>query len=217
MKFLASDLMRGRDTASSEIRLAAEYLASRLSAAGAEPAGDSELRAGRTISSGSRSRSSPRSRTGRASRTRDRADIGSRRVVPLQIGSDVTFFPNGITPGEVEAEVVFAGYGRVNAEENVDDYAGLDVKNRFVLVLAGQPPAKPKDEAKEGDKAAEPAQPKARPRVQGGGGNAGKLDAALKRGAAGPDRDPASPGPTTPARSPRRSRADPCRGSAGRR
>ena len=36
MNFLASDLMRGRDTASPEIRLAAEYLATRLIAAGAD-------------------------------------------------------------------------------------------------------------------------------------------------------------------------------------
>ncbi len=44
-------------------------------------------------------------------------------------------------PGEVEAQVVFAGYGRVNAGQKIDDYEGLDVKNRFVLVYEGQPDA----------------------------------------------------------------------------
>src|SRR5258708_5568323 len=42
MRFLASDLMRGRDTASPEIRMAGEYLGSRLFAAGAEPSGDGD-------------------------------------------------------------------------------------------------------------------------------------------------------------------------------
>ena len=40
LRFLASDLMKGRDTASPETRLAAEYLAGHLFAAGAEPMGD---------------------------------------------------------------------------------------------------------------------------------------------------------------------------------
>src|SRR4051794_25426327 len=38
MRFLASDLMKGRDTASEEIRLAGEYIATRLYSFGAEPA-----------------------------------------------------------------------------------------------------------------------------------------------------------------------------------
>src|SRR5271157_2328938 len=40
LRFLASDLMKGRDTASPETRLAAEYLAAHLFAAGAEAMGD---------------------------------------------------------------------------------------------------------------------------------------------------------------------------------
>src|SRR5437764_701788 len=40
LRFLASDLMKGRDTASPETRLAAEYLAAHLFGAGAEPLGD---------------------------------------------------------------------------------------------------------------------------------------------------------------------------------
>src|SRR5208337_4685544 len=41
-------------------------------------------------------------------------------------------------PGEVEAPVVFAGFGRVDSEQKIDDYAGLNVKNQFVLVYDGQ-------------------------------------------------------------------------------
>lgn len=57
LRFLASDLMKGRDTASPEARVAAEYLAAHLFAAGADPLGDSEAMAAR-ISRASRWRSS---------------------------------------------------------------------------------------------------------------------------------------------------------------
>ena len=103
MKFLASDLMRGRDTASAEIRLAAEYLASRLSAAGAEPSGDSEQGRKTYFQRFPLEVVTP-SLEGTSLSLEILAN-GSKRVVPLQIGSDVTFFPNGLTPGVIEAAI----------------------------------------------------------------------------------------------------------------
>ncbi len=41
--------------------------------------------------------------------------------------------------GEVDADVVFAGYGIRAPEHNHDDYAGVDVKGRVVLVLRKNP------------------------------------------------------------------------------
>jgi hypothetical protein len=41
--------------------------------------------------------------------------------------------------GKAEAEVVFAGYGITAPQQGWDDYAGLDVKGKIVLVLAGFP------------------------------------------------------------------------------
>ena len=43
LRFLASDMMKGRDTASPELRVAGEYLAAHLFGAGAEPLGDQGL------------------------------------------------------------------------------------------------------------------------------------------------------------------------------
>jgi len=183
MKFLASDLMRGRDTASPEIRLAAEYLATRLSAAGAEPSGDVE--AGKTTYF---QRFPLEVITALQEGTSLSLEIdrdGSKRAIPLQLGSDVTFMPTGITPGDVEAPVVFAGYGRSNPAEKVDDYEGIEVKNQFVLVLAGQPPAKPKEGEKAEEKPAEPAKTKGRRGAGFGGANQVKLEPASKRGALG--------------------------------
>lgn len=41
--------------------------------------------------------------------------------------------------GSVEAEVVFAGYGLKLPEKKIDDYAGLDVKDKIVVVLRDLP------------------------------------------------------------------------------
>jgi hypothetical protein len=199
MKFLASDLMRGRDTTSLEIRIAAEYLASRLSAAGAEPAGDADPSGRLTYFQKYPLEVTTASQEGSGLSIEIDRD-GSKRVIPLQLGPDLLFLPTGIAPGEVEAPVVFAGYGRSIPAEKVDDYEGLDVKDRFVLVLAGQPPAKPKEGE---EKAAEKPQPKGR---QGGRNRQGlmahlpKLEPAAKRGALGviviqPSTAAARPGP----------------------
>ena len=64
---------------------------------------------------------------------------GSRRVIPCKLGAEYILYPHGILPGEFEAPVVFAGYGRVNPEKKINDYENLDVKNQFVLVYDGQP------------------------------------------------------------------------------
>ena len=48
--------------------------------------------------------------------------------------------PHGGAPsGEVTGEVVFVGYGLSMPERGRDDYAGVDVQDRIVLVLEGAP------------------------------------------------------------------------------
>jgi hypothetical protein len=137
LRFLASDLMRGRDTASPEVRLAGEYLAAHLFGAGAEPLGDQGPN-GR----GYFQRFPLEVVTAREEGT-DLSVIvalnGSRRVVPCKLGTDFVVFPRGIAAGEIEAPIVFAGFGRVDPGQKIDDYAGLDVKNRFALVYDGRP------------------------------------------------------------------------------
>jgi Peptidase family M28 len=140
MKFLASDLMRGRDTASHEARIAAEYLASRLSAAGAQPAGDSG-RDGKTYFQRFPLEIVTPEREG-TSVTILLQQNGSKRVVPCQLGVDVTFSPWGLAVGEIEAPVVFVGFGEVDAAKHIDDYDGLDLKGRFALAFSGQRPGK---------------------------------------------------------------------------
>ena len=139
LRFLASDMMKGRDTASSELRVAGEYLAAHLFGAGAEPLGDQGLGPRTFFQRFPLEVVTPREEGTELSLILELN--GSRRVVPCKLGTDFVLFPRGIVPGEIEAPIVFAGYGRVDADKKIDDYAGLDVKNRFVLVYSGQPGA----------------------------------------------------------------------------
>ena len=131
MRFLASDLMRGRDTASPEIRLAAEYLASRLYAAGAEPFGEPEAGGKSYFQLFPLELVTPKAEGTSLSITIERD--GAKQVIPCALGADFTFFPRGVAPGEVEAPVVFAGRDG-GTEQEMKDFAAIDVKNRFVMV-----------------------------------------------------------------------------------
>ncbi|NIM15024.1 MAG: M20/M25/M40 family metallo-hydrolase [Candidatus Aminicenantes bacterium] len=44
--------------------------------------------------------------------------------------------------GDVKGEIVFAGYGMTAPEFGVDDYKGIDVKGKIVMVIKGVPKAK---------------------------------------------------------------------------
>ena len=56
----------------------------------------------------------------------------------LRVGTDWT--PHGGSLAEeVKGEVVFVGYGVVVADRGYDDWAGVDVRNKVVLVLDGGP------------------------------------------------------------------------------
>src|SRR5262249_1608112 len=46
----------------------------------------------------------------------------------------------GAVPAEsIEAPLVFAGYGLTVPEMNFDDFAGLDVRGKIIVILAGGP------------------------------------------------------------------------------
>lgn len=138
MRFLASDLMRGRDTASPEIKIAGEYIASRLAGYGAEPAGDVENgkptyfqkfpleyltlhEEGTTLSFSN--------------------EVGGvRRSGPaLKVNHDFLVSARGLASGGLEAPVVFVGHGDVDEASGTDEFKDRDVKDRFVLVLDGLP------------------------------------------------------------------------------
>jgi hypothetical protein len=169
LRFLASDLMKGRDTASPEVRLAGEYLAAHLYAAGAEPMGDRDGQGASYFQKFPVEKVTPLEEGTGLTLILDLD--GAHQEVSCKLGSDLIVYPHGLKAGEVEAPVVFAGYGQVNAEKKIDDYDQLDVREHFVLVYDGRP-----DDAK-----TQPAGSTQRPVLNAGW----KLGTAQERGALG--------------------------------
>ncbi|HZI19712.1 MAG TPA: hypothetical protein VEY09_14070 [Pyrinomonadaceae bacterium] len=63
---------------------------------------------------------------------------GAPRALDLRAGED--WMPLGFgSNGEVEAKVVFVGYGISAAEQNHDDYKGVDAAGRVALAFSGTP------------------------------------------------------------------------------
>lgn len=135
MSFLADDLLEGRETGSRGHEIAARYVASRFQAAGIEPGGTD----------------------GYMQRVRFKRGTelpGSR--VTLRRGTDSidlvheTDFLFSAEPGRdhvnVEAELVYAGFGVSAPELKYDDYARLDVRGKIVVVFGNAPSHFPNDQ-----------------------------------------------------------------------
>jgi hypothetical protein len=135
IKFLSSDELQGRGNGTPGLERAAEYIAMQFRAAGLAPGGDDrtyfqkfELVSGLTVGS---------SNTVTLS--------GPQGARTLKLGSDYEPLsittPNAQGPSEqsFSAPLVFAGYGISAPAYNYDDYAGLDVSGKVVLLLRHEP------------------------------------------------------------------------------
>jgi Zn-dependent M28 family amino/carboxypeptidase len=128
---LASDEFEGRAPATKGGELATEYLAKELSALGIQPAGDN----------GTFFQQVPI-----VEATVDRTFTLSVPGATYRYLRDVVAFSGVEKPRvQVQGDVVFVGFG-INAPElKWNDYAGVDVKGRWVLIMVNDPPA-PDDE-----------------------------------------------------------------------
>jgi Peptidase family M28 len=130
--FLASDEMAGRDSLSPEGRIAAQYIAGFYHRAGLTAVGDNNtyfqnfpMTAGHI----DRERTYLRAVTGKdATATRDFA-----------MGADFTLGRQGNVDAAARAPLVFAGYGIAAPEYGYDDFKGVDVRGRVVMVLTHEP------------------------------------------------------------------------------
>jgi Zn-dependent M28 family amino/carboxypeptidase len=125
---LANDEMRGRETGSPEHRKAADYVAERFKRAGVQPAGTD----GYFQPVAFRSRKIDESQSSLAL-------VRGGKAEPVALGDEATFGMRIDPAPAVEAALVFAGHGLQIPEVKHDDFAGLDVKGKVVVYLAGSP------------------------------------------------------------------------------
>jgi Zn-dependent M28 family amino/carboxypeptidase len=128
IKFLASPEMKGRATGSPELEKAARYISDRFKADGLVPAPGAGgfLQPFQVTSS---------AKLGKGSRFEVLAGADGQE---LQLEKE--FIPlNFSSNGRVSGSAVFVGYGITAPEYGYDDYAGLDVKGKIVIVLAHEP------------------------------------------------------------------------------
>ena len=137
MRFLASDSLRGRDAGTDGFNIAADYVESHYRLLGLSPAGDDGAYFQQV-----------RLRTTRRDNDAGRLEING--VGGLRVLENLEDFVIDPEPGQaassVTAAVVFAGFGIDAPELGVDDYAGLEVEGKIVLILVGAPASLPTDE-----------------------------------------------------------------------
>lgn len=126
VKYLASPELKGRATGSPELEKAAHYIAERFQADGLKPVGKGYLHPFQVTTN---------SQMGRRNRLEIVAGGKTRR---LEVGRQFVPF-HFSSSGRGEGSVVFAGYGITAPEYNYDDYNGIDVKGKLVVVLAEEP------------------------------------------------------------------------------
>ena len=127
VKSLASPEMEGRGAGTKGLTRAEHLIEKRYKELGLQPAGVNGYLQPFTVVTGARLKSDNRFLV---------ESGGSRHN--LKINQDFVPFSFSAS-GEVTAPLVFAGYGATADEFHYDDYAGLDVKDKIVLVLRYEP------------------------------------------------------------------------------
>lgn len=130
MTFLADDLMEGREAGTRGYDLAANYVAAQFALLGLKPAGDAgsylqtvPLVAYRPASDGE-------------------IKIGEAAATPASLVFGEDFLPSPQADKAelaLNAPLVFVGFGVSAPERGRDDFAGLDVAGKIVVVLSGAP------------------------------------------------------------------------------
>jgi hypothetical protein len=131
VEFLASDLLEGRETGTRGHEIAAAYVVSQMQSLGVKPGGDN----------GSWYQQVPF----RRATLKDGAAIGFTAAArgtaeSLVQGTDVAIRPSLVNAEtSVDASFAFVGFGISDPVLGIDDYAGVDVRGKIVVVLGGTP------------------------------------------------------------------------------
>jgi hypothetical protein len=136
IEFLADDLLEGREAGTRGFDIAARYVASQLELSDFEPAGDK----------GTFFQTVP---------LVESKVTGSTMVltpstgpdVPLEIPGDGMLLANHVRESsEVSSPIVYVGFGVTAPSLDYDDYAGVDVKGKIVVMFANAPATFPSEQ-----------------------------------------------------------------------
>jgi Zn-dependent M28 family amino/carboxypeptidase len=127
VKFLSSDLLEGRGVGARGGDLATEYIAAQFALAGAKPAGDlGTYFQNLTL-------------VGVDPQPQSTLTAGANTFRWLDDFVGVTYQQK--SDAEFDADAVFVGHGIVAPEYQWDDYAGVDVTGKVVVVFTNEPPS----------------------------------------------------------------------------
>jgi len=127
IKYLASEDLKGRGTGTPGLQKAAQYIARQFEAAGLQPIDGKSFFQPFEVTTNAR--------LGKGNHFHYQ-DGGEKAKLDVQ----KQFRPfNFSLSGSFEGELVFAGYGITANEYHYDDYAHLDVKDKFVVLLRHEP------------------------------------------------------------------------------
>ena len=121
--YLADDKLKGRGPGTEGYQMAVDYVVAQLKAVNVKPAGEDGTWLQKV-------------------RLRKSVSRDARLTINNQLidKSNYVFFPNpAVNKINMDAGLVFAGYGISEPSLGYDDYAGLDVKGKVVIVLRGAP------------------------------------------------------------------------------
>jgi Zn-dependent M28 family amino/carboxypeptidase len=130
VKFLASDLLEGRGTGQRGGDIAAEYIGTQFAAYGMKPAGDE----------GTYYQSVPMVSVKTLPGTSFKLVPKGGDAVELKNLNDfVTNNESQSESADIDAPIVFIGYGITAPEYRWDDYKGVDLKGKVALVFVNEP------------------------------------------------------------------------------
>ncbi|MCU1252658.1 MAG: peptidase [Edaphobacter sp.] len=140
VKFLSDDLLEGRGPGLRGSEIAAQYIATQFALYGLKPGGDNgsylqqiNMVGMNAIPSKTTMSLVPKKPEGPS------IDLHS---IDLKYGDDYTVSNRTLTPTvDIDAPIVFIGYGVTASEFNWNDYAGIDVKGKVILCIVGDPPS----------------------------------------------------------------------------
>jgi Zn-dependent M28 family amino/carboxypeptidase len=132
VRFLSHDLLEGRGTGQRGGDIAAEYIATQFAEYGLTPAGDH----------GSYLQKVPLVGITTLPETQFSIEPRQGAAMNLKALDDyVAYDQTQQARSDVDAEIVYVGYGIEAPEYNWDDYKGVDVRGKVLMMLVNEPPS----------------------------------------------------------------------------